>query len=85
MTFHDSIPLTQERRIIDCRIHDPDSDGRTKRDQVHIMLTNLVHCQHLTFIGVLMNHWHAARDSVGSNVLRNESFLLQRASQRLRQ
>jgi hypothetical protein len=70
--------------IIDCHIHDPDSDGRTKRDQVRIMLTNLVNCQRLPFIGVLMNPWHAARDSVVSNVLRDESFVRQRASQRLR-
>ncbi|MBK3844045.1 MULTISPECIES: hypothetical protein [Paraburkholderia] len=84
MTFHDSSPLTQERRIIDCPIHDPDSGGRSKRDQMRIMLTNLVHWQHLPFIGLLMNPWHATRESVVSNVLHDESFVLQRASQRLR-
>jgi hypothetical protein len=82
LTFHDSNPLTQARWIIDCRIHDLDG-CETKRDQVHNLQTNLVHCCRLPFIGVLMNPWHAARDCVVSHVLRDESLVLQRASQRL--
>ncbi|SOE68301.1 DDE superfamily endonuclease [Burkholderia sp. D7] len=55
-------PLTQEHWIIDYRIYDPDSDGKTKLDHVRDMLTNLVHHKRLPFRRVLMDTWYATRD-----------------------
>jgi hypothetical protein len=56
--------LTQEHWIIDYRIYDPDSDGKTKLDHVRDMLTNLVHHKHLPFRRVLMDTWYATRDLI---------------------
>lgn len=55
-------PLTQEHWIIDYRIYDPDSDGKTKLDHVREMPTNLVHRKRLPFRRVLMDIWYATRD-----------------------
>ncbi|KAA1015112.1 hypothetical protein FVF58_04095 [Paraburkholderia panacisoli] len=55
-------PLTQEHWVIDYRIYDPDSDGKTKLDHVREMLTNLVHHKRVPFRRVLMDTWYAARE-----------------------
>ncbi len=55
-------PLTHDHWIIDDRIYDPDSDGKTKLDHVRDMLTSLVHHRRLPFRRVLMDNWYATRD-----------------------
>jgi hypothetical protein len=55
-------PLMPERWTVDYRIQVPDGEGKTKRDHVRKMLTNLVHCQHRSFQRVLMDVWHVTCD-----------------------
>lgn len=50
--------------IIDFRIYDPDSDGKTKLDHVHDMLTNCVYQKQLLFRTVLMDTWYATKDAM---------------------
>jgi hypothetical protein len=50
--------------IIDFRIYDPDSDGKTKLDHVHDMLTNCVYQKQLSFRTVLMDTWYATKDAM---------------------
>jgi len=50
--------------IIDYRIYDPDSDGKTKLDHVHDMLTNCVYHKQLQFRTVLMDTWYATKDAM---------------------
>lgn len=45
--------------MVDYRIYDPDSDGKTKIDHVTDMLQNLVYHKELPFQGVLMDSWYA--------------------------
>jgi hypothetical protein len=40
--------------IIDYRIYDPDGDGKTKLDHVHVMLLNAVYQEQLLFRTLLM-------------------------------
>ena len=47
--------------IIDYRIYNPDSDGKTKLDHVREMLDNVVYAKQLPFRGVLMDSWYAER------------------------
>ena len=48
--------------IIDYRIYDPPSDGKTKLDHVREMLSLLVYQKHLPFQGVLMDSWYATKE-----------------------
>ena len=50
--------------IIDFRIYDPDSDGKTKLDHVHDMLTNCVYQKRLLFRTVLVDTWYATNDAI---------------------
>ncbi len=45
--------------VIDYRIYDPKSDGKTKIDHVMSMLQNLVYQKNLPFKSVLMDTWYA--------------------------
>lgn len=45
--------------VVDYRIYDPDSDGKTKIDHVTDMLQNLVYHKDLPFSTVLMDSWYA--------------------------
>jgi hypothetical protein len=54
--------LTQEHWIIDYRIYDPDSDGKTRLDHVREMLTNLVRHKRVPFRRVLIDTCYAMRD-----------------------
>ena len=47
--------------IIDYRIYDPPSDGKTKLDHVMEMLSLLVYQKHLPFQAVLMDSWYATK------------------------
>lgn len=47
--------------IIDYRIYDPDSDGKTKLEQVADMLNNLVDNKKLSFAKVLMDSWYSSQ------------------------
>jgi hypothetical protein len=48
--------------LIDCRLYDPDGDGKTKLDHVREMLINVVCQKQLPFQGVLMDTWYASKD-----------------------
>lgn len=48
--------------LLDYRIYDPDGDGKSKRDHVREMLTNIVYQKQLPFEAVLMDTWYAPRD-----------------------
>jgi hypothetical protein len=48
--------------IIDYRIYDPESDGKTKLDHVHDMLLNCVYQKQLLFWAVLMDSWYATKE-----------------------
>lgn len=50
--------------IIDFRIYHPDSDGKTKLDHMHDMLTNCVYQKQLLFHTVLMDTWYATKDAM---------------------
>ena len=54
-------PKTEDSWIVDYRIFDPDTDGKTKLDHVRDMLSNLVHHKGLPFRRVLMDTWYATR------------------------
>jgi hypothetical protein len=66
-------PETGKYWIIDYRIYDPESDGKTKIDHVTEMLQNLVYNQALAFRSVLMDSWYATNklmlyiDDLGKN------------------
>ena len=47
--------------IIDYRLYDPPSDGKTTLDHVREMLSLLVYQKHLSFQGVLMDSWYATK------------------------
>lgn len=57
-------PKLNQFWIIDFRIYDPDSDGKTKLDHVHDMLTNCVYQKQLLFRTVLMDTWYATKDAM---------------------
>lgn len=50
--------------IIDYRIYAPESDGKTKLDHVHEMLTHCVYQKQLQFRTVLMDTWYATKDAM---------------------
>ncbi len=57
-------PQTQQFWIIDYRIYDPDSDGKSKLDHMHEMLMNVVHQKRLAVQTVLMDTWYATQDAM---------------------
>jgi hypothetical protein len=57
-------PVLDQFWIIDYRIYDPDSDGKTKLGHVHDMLTNCVYQKQLLFRTVLMDTWYATKDAM---------------------
>jgi Transposase DDE domain len=54
-------PETQRFWVIDYRIFDPDTDGKSKLDHVEEMLRGTEH-RRLPFRAVLMDTWYATRD-----------------------
>jgi hypothetical protein len=50
--------------IIDYRIYAPESDGKSKLDHVHDMLTNCVYQKQLQFRTVLMDTWYATKEAM---------------------
>ena len=54
-------PTLDQFWIIDFRIYAPESDGKTKLDHVHDMLTNCVYQKQLQFRTVLMDTWYATK------------------------
>ena len=57
-------PHTQQFWIIDYRIYDPDSDGKSKLEHVHDMLMNVVYQKRLPFRAVLMDTWYATKEAM---------------------
>jgi hypothetical protein len=57
-------PTLDQFWIIDYRIYAPESDGKTKLDHMHDMLTNCVHQKQLQFRTVLMDTWYATKDAM---------------------
>lgn len=55
-------PETDQFWIIDYRVYDPASDGKTKLDHLQEMLTNIVYQKELSFQAVLMDTWYATKD-----------------------
>jgi hypothetical protein len=54
--------ITDQFRLIDYRLYDPDGDGKSRLDHVQDMPTNAVHHKRLPFGAVLMDTRYAARD-----------------------
>src|SRR5207245_11072016 len=54
-------PQTEQFWVIDYRIFDPDTDGKSKLDHVREMLSMAVH-RKLPFQTVLMDAWYAAKE-----------------------
>lgn len=48
--------------MIDYRIYDPDSDGKTKIDHVSDMINSLLAHKQLPFCTVLMDSWYATKN-----------------------
>ena len=48
--------------VIDYRVYDPQTDGKSKLDHVKEMLSHSVYHKHLLFSTVLMDSWYAAKD-----------------------
>jgi hypothetical protein len=57
-------PTLDQFWIIDYRIYAPESDGKSKLDHVHDMLTNCVYQKQLPFRTVLMDTWYATKDAM---------------------
>jgi hypothetical protein len=57
-------PVTGEFWVIDYRIYDPDTDGKSKLDHMKEMLLNAVHAKKLPFATVLMDSWYATKDAM---------------------
>lgn len=55
-------PETDQFWIIDYRIFDPDSDGKSKLDHLLDMLQNCIYQKALPFWAVLMDTWYATKD-----------------------
>jgi hypothetical protein len=53
---------TGDHWVIDWRIYDPDTDGKTKLDHVRDMFDNAVGHKNLPFRAVLMDSWYAAKE-----------------------
>jgi hypothetical protein len=54
-------PDTRQFWVIDYRIYDPDTDGKTKLDHVSDMLSSVVNNKRLPFHTVLMDSWYATQ------------------------
>jgi hypothetical protein len=54
-------PKTERFWVVDYRIFDPDTDGKTKLDHVKEMLRSVEH-RRLPFRAVLMDTWYATKD-----------------------
>jgi hypothetical protein len=57
-------PTLDQFWIIDYRIYAPESDGKSKLDHVHDMLSNCVYHKQLQFRTVLMDTWYATKDAM---------------------
>jgi len=55
-------PTLDQFWIIDYRIYAPESDGKSKLDHVHEMLTHCVYQKHLQFRTVLMDTWYGTKE-----------------------
>ena len=55
-------PILDRFWLIDYRIYDPQTDGKTKLDHVKEMLSLLVYHKSLSFSTVLMDSWYATKD-----------------------
>ena len=53
-------PETQEYWVIDYRVFDPESDGKSKVEHVFDMLNNAVYSKELPFSTTLMDSWYAS-------------------------
>lgn len=53
---------TDQFRLIDYRIYDPEGEGKTKLDHVREMLSHIVYEKQLPFQAVLMDAWYATKD-----------------------
>ena len=56
-------PKTERFWVIDYRIFDPETDGKSKLDHVREMLRSLEH-RRVPSRKVLMDNWYAAKDSM---------------------
>ena len=54
-------PAIDQFWLIDYRIYDPDSDGKTKLEHAQDMLQGAVYQKQLPFRGVLMDTWYATK------------------------
>ena len=54
-------PILDRFWVIDYRIYDPETDGKSKLNHVTEMLSLLVYHKHLLFSTVLMDSWYAAK------------------------
>ena len=57
-------PQLKQFWILDYRIYDPDTDGKSKLDHVHDMLMNVVYQKRLPFRAVLMDTWYATKEAM---------------------
>jgi DDE superfamily endonuclease len=57
-------PETENFWVIDYRIFDPETDGKTKLDHVEEMLKSVEH-RRVPFRMVLMDSWYATKDLMG--------------------
>ena len=57
-------PVTDQFWLIDCRIYDPQGDGKTKLAHVKEMLSLLVYHKKLPFDRVVMDTWYATKSGV---------------------
>lgn len=57
-------PTLDQFWILDYRIYAPESDGKSKLDPVHEMLTHCVYQKRLQFRTVLMDTWYATKDAM---------------------
>lgn len=52
-------PESERFWLIDYRLFDPETDGKSKHEHVHDMLLHTVHSKQLAFTTVLMDTWYA--------------------------
>jgi hypothetical protein len=55
-------PITEQFWVIDYRLYDPDTDGKTKLMHVQEILEGLVYSKKLPFGTVLMDSWYASKN-----------------------
>lgn len=66
-------PVTEQFWVIDYRIFDPDTDGKSKLEHVHEMLSIAQH-RKLPFQTVLMDAWYAAKEVMLQIAGMNKTF-----------